>query len=538
MSNAICTIALICLIGIVQGQNCSIAPLSLAIRNTTFSDGIAVNRGLQTLLGGQLLGLRLSLSQNNTRVRNARDCSTIPANFSSCQGASGGVFDVSSDSFIQVPLSKWNVSVVDYHPQDATILYGYSASEFPDSPASIGELPLEVWADANAANKSELALGPSSSFLQRLVEASWAPSRGFGVYYGSRSQNQAKDGELVIGGVDAARFDASTLQEFPIAGYGASTSCPLQVMLSDVVLTNANGNYSLFKDPAARVPACIDTIQNAFTFTKAMYAEWAQLTQHIDYDGSNYTAQTYPADRKPLIGNLTVTLSNGYTSVIPHYELVSQQRGSDAQGKYSITNSSRIMAAVQTGQGDLGSDVPLLGGTFLSQNYLRVDYDQNKFWLSKAIIDDSVTPFIETICEQTSVAASPGQSSSGSAANDIGLKLGLPIAFVVVATGLFGFGLFKRRSNSIIAGQTVTPRPFRKGFISAAMAKSRSRGNTLRAVDEPVSPDFRPREVSEVETIEKPMQLATNTAEVDRLDKWTSEPVELASPTTLADTRR
>ncbi|ETS81100.1 hypothetical protein PFICI_06102 [Pestalotiopsis fici W106-1] len=534
MSNATCVFILVCLIVVVQGQNCSIPPLSLAIQNTTFSDGIAVNRGVQTLLGGQLLGLRLSLSQNNTRVRNARDCSVIPANFSACQGASGGVFNVANNSFTQVPLSKWNVSVVDRHPQDATIIYGYSSSEFPDSAATIDELPFEVWADANAANKSELALGPSSSFFQRLVEASWAPTRNFGIYHGSRSQNQARDGELVIGGIDVARFDASTPpQEFPIAAYGASTDCPLQVMLSDVVLTNVNGNFSLFKDPAARVPACIDTIQNAFTFTKAMYAEWAQLTQHIDYDGSNYTAQTYPADREPLIGHLTVTLSNGYTSVIPHYELVSQQRGSDAQGKYSVTNASRIMAAVQTGQGDLGVDVPLLGGTFLSQNYLRVDYDQNKFWLSKAIIDDSVSPSIETTCEQTSVVAgNSGQGASvSSASNDIGLKVGLPVAFVVVATGLFGFWLFKRRSNSIITGQTDTPKPFRKGFIFAAKSKSGSRRDTVD--DQPISPDFRPREVSEVETIEKPMQLTTNTAEVDRFERWTAEPAELASPTGL-----
>ncbi|KAF7537878.1 hypothetical protein G7054_g3395 [Neopestalotiopsis clavispora] len=535
MSNATCVFILVCLMVVVRGQNCSIPPLSLAIQNTTFSDGIAVNRGVQTLLGGQLLGLRLSLSQNNTRVRNARDCSVIPANFSECQGASGGVFNVASDSFTQVPLSKWNVSVIDSHPQDTTIIYGYSTSEFQDSAALIDELPLEVWADADAANKSELALGPSSSFLQRLVEASWAPTRSFGINYGSRSQNQAKNGELVIGGIDVARFDASTIQEFPIAAYGASTSCPLQVMLSDVVLTNVNGNFSLFKDPAARVPACIDTIQNAFTFTKAMYAEWASLTQHIDYDGSNYTAQTYPADREPLIGQLTVTLSNGYTSVIPHYELVSQQRGPDTQGKYSVTNASRIMAAVQTGQGDLGVDVPLLGGVFLSQNYLRVDYDQNKFWLSKAIINGSVTPSVQTTCEQTSVADNSEQSTSGSASNDIGLKVGLPVAFVVVAVGLFGFWLFKRRSNSIITGgQLDTPKPFRKGFIFAAKAKSGSRRDT---VDQPpVPPDFRPREVSEVETIEKPMQLTTNTAEVDRferLERCTSDPVELATPVGL-----
>ena len=51
----------------VRGQDCGIPPLALAIKNTTFADGIALNRGVEMQLGGQLLGLRLSLSQNNTR---------------------------------------------------------------------------------------------------------------------------------------------------------------------------------------------------------------------------------------------------------------------------------------------------------------------------------------------------------------------------------------------------------------------------------------------------------------------------------------
>ncbi|KAH8204443.1 hypothetical protein TruAng_001359 [Truncatella angustata] len=507
------------LITLSVAQNCSLAPLSLTIQNTTFSDGIAVNRGVQTLLGGQLLGLRLSLSQNNTRVRNARDCSDIPANFSSCQGASGGVFSVSNDSFTQVPPSKWNVSAIDPHPQDATIIFGYGTTEFPGTPATIEKLPFEVWADSNAANKSELALGPRSSFLERLVDAAWAPTRNFGLYYGSRSQNRAKDGQLVIGGVDVARFDASSLQEFPLAGYGASTSCPLQVMLSDVILTNSNGNHSLFKDPDARVPACVDTIQNAFTFTRTMYTEWAQLTQHIDYDGSNYSAQTYPADREPLIGSLTIKLSNGYTSIIPHYELVSWERGTDPQGKYSITNSSRVMAAVSTGQSDLGIDVPLLGGVFLSQNYLRVDYDQKKFWLAKALTSDSTSSSIKTTCEVKSSGSGTGGNASAGGNNDLGLKIGLPVAFVVVAIGLFAFWLFKRRSNSILTGSTKTTSPFRRAFsFSVDLHDGRKR--------------------SELETIEKPVEVPSVNVTGRRMSELSAmQAAELPSPATSPNMR-
>ncbi|KAI1850281.1 hypothetical protein JX266_004139 [Neoarthrinium moseri] len=468
------TLVLCWFIAPTWAQNCSVPPLTLTIQNTTFSDGIVVNRGIQTLLGGQLLGLRLSLSQNNTRVRNARDCPERAANFSRCQGASGGVFSISEDTFTSVPPSRWNVSVVDPHPQDVTILYGYGAAEFPGTEAMVDALPVEVWSDTDAQNKSELALGPSSSFISRLVEHSWAPTRNIGLYYGSRSQNQAKDGRLIIGGFDEARFDASTEAEFPLFGYGAAISCPLQVMLADVILTNSEGNHSLFRDPDSRVPACIDTIQNAFTFTKTMYDQWAGLTRHIDFDGSNYTGQTYPADREPLLGTLTIKLSNGYTSVIPHFELVSNERGTDDQGKYAVLNSSRVMAAIQSGQGDLGNDVPQLGGVFLSQNYLRIDYDQKKFWLAKAVTNTSLPAEITGVC--TSQPTMPVTNEGIPGGNkDLGLKVGLPVAFIIVIAGLFGLWRFKHRSR--------LPSPSPGGMFTQLHRNINLRGRPPQAAD-------------------------------------------------------
>lgn len=516
------------------GQNCSIPPLSFTIQNTTFSDGIAVNRGIQTLLGAQLLGLRLSLSQNNTRVRNSRDCSDIPANFSSCQGASGGVYTIPNELFVEVPPSRWNVSVIDPHPPDTTITFGYGPAEFPGTQAAIAKLPCEVWSDTDAANKSQLPLGPSSSFLSRLVEDSLAPTRNFGLYYGSRSQDEAKNGQLIIGGIDTARFDASTLEEFPLAGYGASSRCPLQVMLADVILTNSEGNHTLFKDPDARVPACIDTIQNAFTFTKAMYQEWGKLTRHIDYDGSNYSVQTYPKDREVFIGSLTIKLSNGYESIIPHFELLSMERGTDSQGKYSIINSSRVMAAVQTGQGDLGVDVPLLGGVFLSQNYLRVDYDQERFWLAKAVTDNLVPMSVNTICEPKSSETGSSAGMPATASSDIGLKVGLPVTFVIVASGLFGWWLFKsRRSNALFTAPNGKSNLFHRAFSFSAKAQHRSYDDVgeVRA-----APDAF-RKGSELETIEKPVQLSSHdVTEADRSSRRISEldgtrVAELETPT-------
>ncbi|OCL13878.1 hypothetical protein AOQ84DRAFT_351779 [Glonium stellatum] len=119
--------------------------------------------------------------------------------------------------------------------------------------------------------------------------------------------------------------------------------------------------------------------------------------------------QTFPMSAEPLIGNPTVALSNGYTSVIPQYEMLSQERGVDSEGKYVVTNSRRLIAAVGTGLTDYGVDVSLLGGVFLSQNYLVVDYAKNKFSLTPAVIGtvNRVSEDLRTVCENSINPASP-----------------------------------------------------------------------------------------------------------------------------------
>jgi hypothetical protein len=81
-----------------------------------------------------------------------------------------------------------------------------------------------------------------------------------------------------------------------------------------------------------------------------------------------------------------VELSNGYTTVIPHYEFVSQERGTDAEGKYAVLNTSRIMVRAGTTSGD-GSGM-VLGRVYLSLNYLLVDYANQMFHLAPAVIGE------------------------------------------------------------------------------------------------------------------------------------------------------
>ncbi|KAI9773932.1 MAG: hypothetical protein M1840_006158 [Geoglossum simile] len=404
----------------VEANNCSVAPLILALENNTLPDGIALNRGVACSLGGQVQGFRLNFARNNSGIRNARDCEGAgsPANVSRCIGASGGVFSIpNSTTFSAAPNGAWNVTNIDPFPNGAHIIRGYDTATFAGH-VRVPNFPFEVWSDVKSANRSSLGMGISSSVLKSLLNADAIPSPEMGLFLGSRSMSSPLDGEIVFGGYNEARVNGS-FYEFPInAGY-LRDPCPLQVLLKDVVVSSANGTRtSIMPDPGARVPACINPVENAFQFTRKMYGAWATLTQHPvnpPLDGSkNFSDQTFPLESERHMSELTITLEGGYEVVIPHYELVNFERGNNAQGLYDVVNTSRVMAAVTVG--DI-FDFPLLGGVFLSQSYLRVDYAKKVFGLAHAVqgpIDPLAGKIVSTCVQPNTSAPQPSNTTSTS----------------------------------------------------------------------------------------------------------------------------
>lgn len=440
---------LLCLLpaSVVAVNNCSVPPLLLPLKNNTLDDGVALNRGVPVTLGGQPEGFRTTFTLNNTRIRNAQDCDLQggAANATGCEGASGGVFDI-DNTFAIAPDGTWNVSTIDPPPAGATVLQGYDLAFFPGN-ISIPQFPFEVWSNSQATNKSALALGPSSSVLSILLAIGAIPSKTMGLFFGSRSQNQPADGQWVIGGYDASRV-AGPFHNYTIGAGYLGIPCPLQVLVKDVRLTTLNGTFSLFADAGAIVPTCIDPLQNEFTFTQAMYTLFANLTNHPSNppgDGSaNYTTQTYPASAADFIQNLTVQLSDGFTVTIPHYEFLSQERGTDAEGKYAVVNASRAMVAASTGLTDYGVDVPLLGGVFLSQTYLKVDYDSGTFSLAPAALGNvGPSNIISTCVGGATHAPSTGGHKSNAGAIAGGVVGGFA-GLALVGAAVWYFGMRKR----------------------------------------------------------------------------------------------
>jgi len=200
-------------------------------------------------------------------------------------------------------------------------------------------------------------------------------------------------------------------------------------------------------DTYSKVPACVDLIENAFSFTPELYQKWANLTNHPKTnptDGSPpYTDQTYPGASEQLIGELTLTLSNdqgtNFTSFIPHFELVSQERGSDSQGKYAVVNATRAMAAVASSKNEILGQ-PLLGGTFLSQNYLVIDFERSLFGLAPAVLG---TTQRSVACPATAEPSSAGKGKNSSAIA-LGVVLGLAIVCILILL-LFVFRWWRKQ---------------------------------------------------------------------------------------------
>jgi hypothetical protein len=439
-------------------SECSIDPISLPWANITLADGIAVNRGIDIQLGGQPISLRATTMLSNCRIRNARDCGFGNASAQSgCQGASGSSFNIEeSPTWFTASQGTWNISTEDTHGIGETVIDGYDTAQFYGLPEIYG-FPFEVWSNTRSDNKSGLALGPNSSFIETLLDAELVPSGNFGLFFGSRSQTKGVDGNLTIGGYDRARVGGSWANFTPQAGY-ISNPCPLQVMVKDIRLNNVRGSFSLFADSDATVVACVDPLQNQFTFTEKMYDLFANLTDHPTNPamagGSNFTQQTYPLANEDLLGTLTVELSNGYKTIIPHYELVSQERGTDAEGKYAVVNESRIMvAAGTTGTSTLdGVEVPILGGVYLSQNYLFVDYESGQFHLAPAVVgemDDQkhdIVPVCGTSGFDASVSSDQGDHQ-GSKSNAGAIAGGVVGGLAVIVGGLLIFWYLRNKNK-------------------------------------------------------------------------------------------
>lgn len=208
----------------------------------------------------------------------------------------------------------------------------------------------------------------------------------------------------MVGGYDASRI-AEKLTTFPLGTWTNQQPCPLQVTVSEILYSATDGfNYSLFQTASDGVTGCIEPQQQRFTFLPSMVKRFASLTAY----NSSYPGLVFPTDFRPS-GTLQIKLDNGYTTTIPNDHLFTPKRGSDQNGQYVVTNSSILETGIAYNVDDADADVQLiLGGLFLTYNYLVVDYDNNEFQMAPTVQGDQGSGAeIATVCKPTPSTTGP-----------------------------------------------------------------------------------------------------------------------------------
>ncbi len=189
--------------------------------------------------------------------------------------------------------------------------------------------------------------------------------------------------------------------------------------------------------------ACIEPFQDHLTLTPDAVDNFANVTGY----NPSYAGLTYPIAQVPD-GNLTITLENNYTTVIPNSELFTIQRGSDQLGHYAIINSSIVQTEIiYNAQSDPATVQPILGGTYLTFNYLVVDYESGQFQLAPAVQANQPTSSqaIKAICTQTPTSSHTSTSKPRNIGAIVGGTVGGVAALAIIGALVFLFRRHRRR---------------------------------------------------------------------------------------------
>jgi Eukaryotic aspartyl protease len=227
-------------------------------------------------------------------------------------------------------------------------------------------------------------LGPDSTALNSLFNSHLISSRSYGLYLGTAYPRAGGDinGSLTLGGYDAGRFDGISSNWSMVDD--VSNTLKLNVHVSQISLTFFNGSNTTVNLVDSSFHAEITTSQYPLTLPKSVtqnFANALSATPSNNDDNSLSTAE-------PFNGNLTITLSDGFTISFPP-EWVS-----------NASNISPISADPLTSSFDeSNNDTFLLGTSFLSYLYLTVNYDSNtpQFNLFHAL-PDAPYVYVTTMC--------------------------------------------------------------------------------------------------------------------------------------------
>ncbi|KAJ9603396.1 hypothetical protein H2200_012174 [Cladophialophora chaetospira] len=437
-------------------------PMFLPWTNVTVTtDQKAITRGIQVSMGTppQIVSLRPSTSDDTLYVVNREQCS--PQYNDSCIGLYGGVFDYKkSDTFLQVAQGQWN-GTVGQNPHQLSFVHFNDLLTFGN--ASIYGYP-SIYDEPGYGGQGVLPLGSGSDFLRIAVETNSTPSTVFGMWTGSRSIEHPVDGSLVIGGYDTTRINGT------LTTFDSQDDCEMCVIITALSYQDGTATTNLFSNSSESLQVNLNPSQRVLNVPQGVWDNFKTAT------GGYYNASylSYAANAVPT-GNVTVTLQNGYKTIIPAEELFYYPRKFNDEGQYDILdNTYQISTLINTTNDGYVLD---WGIPYMTMNYIIADYKRSQFQMAPAIRTDfdnigggyalkaSCDPTTKATPAPTGTATpattTPAGGSGHSSSNVgpiVGGVVGGVLGLILICGGLaLLFYRSRRRKNALLGGEHGQP---------------------------------------------------------------------------------
>jgi hypothetical protein len=358
---------------------------AIPLRNCTFDSG-AISWGCLVEVGspGQRLCLVPSTVSNSTLLSKQSLCNISNATSTTrqCESIRGGFFDESqSRTWQNSSLDSFNDTRANptwdhFNPEGKITRVGYDTLHFPDAVAqTIYGYGFALNERGNQSNAGMLGLGVDSLFLESVDGSGNRTPKSWSLDSGSQSVQNPREGQVVIGGQNQGRIDGSFLWS-NISNLSGDRACPLRTKVTSMTITLKDGSVKPLMASSETTEACIEPYDNLFRLTPSMILHWKTIT-NFNESVTNITTTAniqnlsftelgllYEAD-KISDWILSITLDNGFTTTLPHYELQAPLRGWNSFGEKETVPGIVNVAIFNNATG--GDEIPTLGKIFLSQ---------------------------------------------------------------------------------------------------------------------------------------------------------------------------
>ncbi|RMY76242.1 hypothetical protein D0863_02065 [Hortaea werneckii] len=409
------------------------SPLTLNITDVQLSNG-GSKRGILGSLGTPAQNISL-LPQNFLNNTWLIKCSGQVYNTSAplcfenttvtqCLTQRGGLYDPGASSSARGGLDVYEAGgdVDDTARRAATHVW---YNEFAQDDITIGNTTLERYPIAmpgldvggRTDTQANIGLGRNSTLLSTLKQREKIPSRSYSYWWGidSTSENVAMDGQLILGGYDAAKTTGPNITSNILPW---SLACPsgMYITITSMDLGFPNGSRGDMLYPSSLV-ACLQLDWPFLASLRAdpFYNNFEILTdtQYTNRSlGSYWFAPMYQSGNI-FPGDVTVGLAEGLTFRVPNEVLVVGEQFVGSDGKMHTDNSAPLVLMSPT-EAENSNDMPIIGMQFFSAAYLMVDLEAGTFtlWQANATTETNIFPIGGNCTEANKPSSSTSSSSA------------------------------------------------------------------------------------------------------------------------------